>query len=180
MSKKIIRFVVSVLLCEAAGGIGALFTTSQIPTWYAGLIKPSFNPPSAVFGPVWTGLFALMGIALFLVWQKDWQVVNPMLAKGRKAWNSWSERFWTGDLQKANILAVFGVQLGLNVLWSVIFFGLHQPGWAFFELVALWCSIVYVMVNFYRVSKPAMWLLLPYLIWVSFAGVLNYFIWVLN
>jgi tryptophan-rich sensory protein len=151
------KLVVAVVISELAGGIGSLFTISAIPTWYATLAKPAFNPPSWIFGPVWVTLYALMGIAAFLIWNKGW---------GRK------------DVWQA--LSVFLLQLILNALWSIIFFGLHSPLWAFFDIIALWLAIVWTMVLFYKISKPAMWLLMPYIFWVSFAACLNYSILMLN
>lgn len=146
----------AVLLCELAGGIGALFTMPSVSTWYAGLLKPALTPPGWVFGPVWTTLYALMGIALFLVW----------LSKSAR--------------RKGYAYAFFGIQLVLNVCWSVIFFGWHNPGLAFVELVALWTAIVATIIAFYRISRPAALFLLPYLLWVSFAGYLNFSVWQLN
>ena len=151
------KLIIAIVVCQLAGVIGSIFTVSAIPTWYATLAKPALNPPSWVFGPVWTALYALMGIAAFLVWNQGW---------GRK------------DVRRA--LTVFGIQLVLNALWSIIFFGLHSPGWAFADIIALWLAIVWTMVLFYRISKPAMWLLVPYILWVSFATYLNYSIYVLN
>ncbi len=174
------KLLLSLLVCLSAGVAGSVFTVSAIAGWYAGLVKPSLSPPNWVFGPVWTTLYILMGVSLYLVWKRDWKIENEILSPKKKAWNRWSERFWVGDLQKQNVIAIFTVQLLLNAIWSFVFFGLHQPGWAFFVLVALWCSIVYVIVNFYRISKTSAWLLLPYLAWVSFAGYLNLAIWLLN
>ncbi|OGE88895.1 MAG: hypothetical protein A2722_04055 [Candidatus Doudnabacteria bacterium RIFCSPHIGHO2_01_FULL_50_11] len=171
------KLIITVVISELAGLIGAVFTTPSISTWYATLPKPALNPPAWVFAPVWTILFALIGIALFLVWKQDWKVVNPLWEKGRKAWNPWSERLWTGDLQRFNTIAVFAVQYLLNIFWSYVFFGLHRPGAAFFVIIALWTGILYTMINFYRISKLAAWLLVPYILWVSFAGYLNYSIW---
>lgn len=179
-TKNIIALAISIGVSELAGVIGAIFITPSIPTWYAGLAKPALNPAAWVFGPVWMALYALMGISLYLVWQNNFKVKNYLFVPKRKAWNSWSERFWVGDLQKQNIIAVFFLQLTLNALWSYIFFGLRQPGLAFFELLALWWAILYTIINFYRVSKPAAWLLLPYIAWVSFGIYLNYSIWILN
>jgi tryptophan-rich sensory protein len=178
--KQIKIFIISILICLFVGWVGSLFTLPSITTWYAGLVKPTFSPPNSVFGPVWTVLYILLGIALFLVWRRDWQVSNHILEYRHKPWNKFSQRLWTGEWQRRNIIIVFSIQLLLNLLWSYIFFNLKMPGWAFFELVALWCSIVCVMVNFYRVSKVAAWILLPYLIWVSFAGVLNFAILMMN
>ena len=151
------KLVIAIAVSEAAGIIGSVFTISAIPTWYAGLVKPAFNPPSWVFGPAWTTLYALMGIAAFLVWKNGWE---------RK------------DIKMA--LGVFGIQLFLNAAWSIIFFGLQSPGWALVDIVLLWLAIVWTIVVFYKISKPAAYLLVPYLLWVSFASYLNYSIWVLN
>jgi len=151
-----IGLVVFVMVCLAAGGLGAVATTPEIGGWYKTLGKPSWNPPDRVFGPVWTTLFVLMGIAAWLVWQRD----------GFKA--------------AAKPLSLFAVQLVLNVAWSWIFFGLHQPGWAFVEIVILWLAILATTILFFRCSKIAGWLLVPYLAWVSFASVLNFTIWRMN
>lgn len=140
-----------------AGAIGSLFTAPNIPTWYATLAKPELNPPSWVFGPVWTVLFVLMGTAAFLVWRKGTH---------------------KRDVQFA--LSIFGVQLVLNTLWSIIFFGLQKPNYAFLEIILLWTAIAATIVVFRNVSKLAAWLLVPYIIWVSFASYLNYMIWMLN
>ncbi len=151
------KLVVSVAGSQAAGLIGAVFTASAIPTWYVGLIKPPLNPPNWIFGPVWTTLYALMGVAAYLVWNKGLE---------RK------------DVQTA--LWVFGLQLVLNTSWSIVFFGLQNPGLAFVNIVLMWIAIVWTMVLFYKISKPAMWLLVPYILWVSFAAYLNFGIWMLN
>jgi benzodiazapine receptor len=155
--RAVVRLAACIAVSELAGIIGSVFTTPSIPGWYAALARPAFNPPNRVFGPVWTTLFALMGVALFLVWQKK---------EDRQA-------------KKYAVIAFF-VQLGLNTLWSILFFGLQSPAWAFVDIVALWFGIVVTMLLFYRISKSAAWLLLPYLLWVSFAGVLNAAIWMLN
>jgi tryptophan-rich sensory protein len=172
-----LKLIFSIVICESAGILGSLFTFSQVKTWYKDLIKPSFNPPSWVFGPVWTILFLLMGIAFYLAWENNFL---PKAENKAKAWNLLSEKLYSGSLKGFNVIAIFVVQLILNVLWSIIFFGLHLPGLAFFELLMLWFSILYTIINFYRVSKLAGLILLPYILWVSFAGFLNYFIWILN
>lgn len=151
------KLILSIIVCELAGIIGSIFTISAIPTWYATLVKPALNPPSWIFGPVWTTLYALMGIAAFLIWKQGWE---------------------RQDVKKA--LSVFGIQLILNASWSIVFFGLQSPAWAFVNIVAMWFAIVLTMILFYKISKPAMWLLLPYILWVSFAGYLNLAIWILN
>lgn len=177
---KIIKFLASIIICELAGSIGAIFTTPQINSWYSTLNKPSFNPPNWIFGPVWTTLFILMGISLYLVWTSNFGVKNELKFKSKKPINKLSKKFLSGSWQKANIILIFATQLILNVLWSVVFFGAHSPSWAFFVLLMLWVSILFTIINFYRVSKIAAWLLLPYILWVSFAGFLNLLIWLLN
>jgi translocator protein len=147
--KNVSVLVWSVIVCQMAGIIGAFFTSPAIPYWYAGLVKPSFNPPSWLFGPVWTLLYLLMGISLYLVW----------IAKRNK--------------KRGCALKAFGVQLGLNSLWSVIFFGLQLPWLAFGEIVILWLMIGMTIYKQLPVSKVAAYLMLPYLAWVSFASVLN-------
>jgi translocator protein len=179
-SGNLIRLFTSIIICELAGAIGAIFTTPQIGSWYKSLNKPSFNPPNWIFGPVWSTLFLLMGISLYLVWSKKFSVKNELKIKNKKAWNNLSQKFFTGKWQKVNIILIFAVQLILNILWSVIFFGMQETGLAFFELLMLWVSIVYLIINFYRVSKKSAWLLLPYILWVSFAGILNFSLWLLN
>ena len=170
----------SIIICEMAGIVGSVFTIPQINSWYANLNKPSFNPPSWIFGPVWTTLFVLMGISLYLVWFKKWHVKNELNIKRKKPWNTLSQKFFSGSWQKANIISIFAVQLVLNVLWSFIFFGSHLPGLAFFELIMLWFAILFAIINFHRVSKAAAMLLIPYILWVSFAGILNLSIFLLN
>ncbi len=153
----VFKLITAVIVSELAGIIGSLFTFSKIPTWYVALAKPALNPPSWIFGPVWTTLYALMGIAAFLIWKKGLD---------------------RNDVRKA--LAVFGLQLALNTFWSIVFFGLHSPAWAFVNIISLWLAIAWTMILFYKISKPAMWLLAPYILWVSFASYLNYSIWILN
>ncbi len=151
------KLIIAIVVSELAGIIGSVFTTPSIAGWYTGIVKPALNPPAWVFGPVWTTLFALMGIAAFLVWKKGWNRNDVRIA-----------------------LSVFAGQLTLNTLWSIIFFGLHSPGGALIEIVFLWFAIFATIIVFYKISKPAAWLLVPYIIWVSFAGYLNYLIWSLN
>ncbi len=151
------KAVIAVGASLIAGAVGSLFTVSAIPTWYAALHKPALSPPNGVFGPVWTTLYVLMGVAAFLVWRSGWN---------RK------------DVRRA--LVAFGIQLGLNALWSVVFFGLHNPAAALAEIGLLWAAIAWTIVLFWRVSRPAAVLLAPYLVWVSFAAYLNFGIWMLN
>lgn len=147
---------VLVAICLGTGGIGAALTTPEINGWYRSIAKPSWNPPDAIFGPVWTTLYVLMAFATWLVWKP------------------------AGVRAAAAPLTLFAVQLFLNCAWSWIFFGMHQPGWAFVEIVTLWIAISATMVAYFRRSRIAGWLLVPYLAWVSFAGVLNFTIWRLN
>lgn len=151
------KLAIALIIPQLAGGIGALFTTPSIASWYGTIVKPSFNPPSWIFGPVWTTLFVLMGVALYLVWQQ-----GAMRPQVRRA------------------LTIFGAQLVLNTLWSILFFGLHSPGAALIEIVFLWFAIVATIFAFTKISKTAAWLLAPYLAWVSFAAFLNFTIWRLN
>lgn len=154
---KIFKLIIAIVVCELAGVIGSIFTTPSIANWYATLAKPEFAPPNWVFAPVWTALFALMGIAVFLVWEKGFEIKSVRIA-----------------------LSIFISQLILNILWSVIFFGLHSPQAAFFEIILLWFVILAAIVIFYKISKPAAWLLTPYILWVTLASYLNYMIWILN
>jgi len=151
------KLAIAIAVCELAGVIGSVFTVSSIPDWYAGLEKPALNPPSWVFGPAWIMLYALMGIAVFLIWRKGIERKEVKIALG-----------------------IFGTQLFLNAIWSIIFFGLRNPFWALVDILALWLVNVWTIVVFYRISKPAAYLLVPYLLWVSFAIYLNYAIWTLN
>jgi benzodiazapine receptor len=174
------KLAVSIILCQLAGAIGSFFTMPVIASWYVFLNKPSFTPPGYVIGAIWVVLFFLMGIALYLVWAKNWEIKIAAQYRGRKVWNRFSQKLLTGSWRNANVILIFAAQLILNILWSVIFFGFKSPGAAFFELIMLWVAIVYAIVNFYRVSKPAGYLLIPYLLWVTFAGYLNYLIWQMN
>lgn len=155
MSIKIPQLLLSIGLCLGAGVLGSVFTTSAIPAWYATLNKPVFSPPNWIFGPVWTTLYILMGISLYLVWT----------SKGKL---------------KHNAINLFFIQLGLNVLWSILFFGLKNPALALAEIIALWVTIFLTIKYFYPVSRLAAYLLIPYLLWVSFASILNLAIVLLN
>jgi benzodiazapine receptor len=147
-----------IVLCEAAGGAGAL-AMAKAPSedaWYQSLVKPAWNPPAWMFAPVWTTLYALMGVAAYLVWRR---------------WPSAGAR---------RALALFGVQLAANVAWSWIFFRWHLLGLAALEIGALWILILAWLVASARVSRAAAWLIVPYLLWVSFAAVLTFWIWRAN
>ncbi|MFH1990253.1 MAG: tryptophan-rich sensory protein [Patescibacteria group bacterium] len=157
------RLIISLALPQLAGMVGSLFTTSAIPTWYAVLQRPSFSPPNWVFGPVWVLLYILMGISVYLVWSSYAKATDGQRRRTIKI-----------------ALGIFGVQLFLNAIWSIIFFGLKSPGWAFVDIILLWLAILATIIVFSKISRPAMLLLLPYILWVSFAGYLNYSIWTLN
>jgi benzodiazapine receptor len=138
------------------GALGALATAQSVGTWYQTLAKPSFNPPDRVFGPVWTALYVLMAIAAWLVWRRaGWREARPALA-------------------------LFALQLALNLAWSFLFFGARWIGGALVEIVLLWLAIAATIAAFRRHSAWAAWLMLPYLAWVSFASLLNWSLWRLN
>ncbi len=178
--KNTAKLIISILICEGAGIIGSFFTAPAIKTWYASLEKPVFSPPNWLFAPVWTILFLLMSISLYLVWGRNWKVEASENKSAKKAWNPISEKLWSGTWKEENAVAIFVLQLVLNVLWSVIFFGLKFPSIAFAEILMLWVAILYTIVNFYRISKLAAYLLIPYILWVSFATILNFSIVLLN
>jgi tryptophan-rich sensory protein len=141
------------LLCFAAAALGGLFMPGE---WYASLKKPAWNPPGWIFGRVWTALYAMMAVAAWLVWKRG------------------------GFAAQRRPLALFLVQLALNAAWTPLFFGLHRPGLAFAEILLLWLAIAATIAVFRRVSRAAAWLLMPYLVWVSFAAALNFTLWRLN
>lgn len=151
-----IGLVAWMFVCLGAGGLGAVATTPEIEGWYATIAKPDWNPPNDVFGPVWTTLFIMMSVAAWMIWKPE------------------------GFKTAAIPLSLFGIQLVLNVAWSWVFFSFHQPGWAFAEILVLWIAIVATSIAFFRRSKIAGSLMMPYLAWVSFASFLNYTVWQLN
>lgn len=155
--KNIFKMIFAVVACELAGVVGSVFTVPSITAWYANLAKPDFAPPNWIFAPVWTMLFALMGVSAFLIWKRG--------LKGK-------------DVKIA--LGIFVGQLVLNVLWSIIFFGLRNPLGAFVEIIFLWLAILATISAFSKISKLAAWLLVPYILWVSFAAYLNFAVWNLN
>ncbi len=154
--KNFLLFLVCMAIPLATGFIAGQLTMAEVDTWYQGLRKPSFNPPNTIFGPVWTTLYALMGISFYMV------IKQPPSSLRNRA------------------ITVFFVQLVLNFAWSVIFFNLHAPGAALIDIILLWCCILWMIVLFYKISKPASVLQWPYLAWVSFASVLNASIFMLN
>ncbi len=156
-TNKIPKLAASIMICLFAGLIGSFFTSSAIPGWYATLAKPAFSPPNWIFAPVWTTLFVLMGISMYIIWNKGLQNRDVKIS-----------------------LFIFGIQLVLNVLWSFLFFGLRSPFYAFVEIIILWVAIAFTIQNFLKISRTAGLLLVPYILWVSFAAILNFLIWNLN
>lgn len=153
----IAKLIISVAIPVAVGTTSGFFTVSGVGSWYQTINKPSWNPPGWIFGPVWTTLYIMMGIALYQVWKTD----------------------AAATLKKTAIL-LFALQLVLNFFWSLIFFNQHQVGWAIVEILVMWVFILLTIFAFARVNKLAAWLLVPYISWVSFASILNYTIWKLN
>lgn len=156
-SGDILKLILSLIICQLAGLIGSIFTRPAIPSWYQTLNKPVFTPPSWLFGPVWISLYFLMGVALFLIWKKKPQ--NGQVNTG---------------------LLIFFVQLGLNALWSVAFFGLRSPLFGLVIIIFLWLALLLTILKFVRLSFLASVLLWPYFLWTSFASVLNLFLWLMN
>ncbi len=153
MRDSVLGLIAWVAASLAAGWIGSRFVPGE---WYASLVRPAWTPPNAVFAPVWTMLYILMGVAAWLVWHK------------------------AGFSNAAVPLAFFIIQLVLNVLWSYLFFGAHQPMLAFFEIIVLWLAILSTLLGFWSIRPLAGALLLPYLFWVGFASALNFQLWRLN
>ncbi len=153
---KLLKLFLCILIPLAIGAISGIATSSGLNDWYMTLNKPVFNPPGYIFGPVWTVLYILMGVSLYLIWQ------SPV-----------SE-------QRTRAIALFAIQLFLNFWWSFFFFKFQLLGVAFLEIILIWMSIVAMIYAFYRIHKPAAYLQIPYLLWVSFASVLNGAIWWLN
>jgi tryptophan-rich sensory protein len=148
------KLMVSIIIVFIVGAIGSVATSPQIPVWYATLARPAWAPPNWLFPVVWTILYILIGISLFLVWRKS--------------------------LESKQALVVFAVQLGLNLLWSLVFFGLHSIVGGLVIILMLWMAILANIIVFYRISRWAGLILLPYLVWVSIASYLNYSIYLLN
>lgn len=154
-----LKLVASILACQIIGGIGTIFTIPALPIWYASLSKPFFNPPSWLFGPVWLTLYTLIGIALYVLWEK-----------------------WPSTRRSIRDFALYAfiAQLALNPVWSFLFFGLRSPIYGLIGIAALWVAILATIVGLYRMSRNAALALLPYIFWVSFAAVLNLSIVLLN
>lgn len=147
---------ISIAICFAAAGLGSFFTDPEIGGWYARILKPSWTPPNWVFGPVWSVLYLMMAVAAWLVWREK------------------------GFAGAGLPLALFAAQLVFNALWSILFFGRHSIGLALADIILLWCAILATLLSFWRVSPLAGALMLPYLLWVTYASALNYYIWKLN
>jgi tryptophan-rich sensory protein len=152
-----LKLIISILIPVTIGASSGFFTVTGVDSWYQTINKPSWNPPGWIFGPVWTTLYVMMGVALFLIWKSD-----------------------ASGMLKKTAITLFAAQLALNFLWSFIFFNQQQPGFALAEIIVLWFAILLTIFAFANVSKTAAWLLVPYISWVSFATILNYTIWQLN
>jgi translocator protein len=151
------KLIIAVLVCEGVGIISGLLTQNETATWFSTLNKPDWNPPAYLFGPVWTILYFLMGISAWLIWKSD-----------------------APETQKMRALLTFALQLFLNFMWSILFFKCHSPALAFIDITLLTIAILITIGRFARMSRLAAWLLLPYLLWVCFATLLNYKIWSMN
>lgn len=151
-----VRGVICSLFILILGFFSGFLTANEIQTWYATIIKPSFNPPNYIFGPVWTLLYILMGISLTLIISQKPSV----------------------DRTKA--ITIFFIQFMVNLFWSIIFFKMHEIGWALVEILFMWLSIILMIIGFYRIQITAGLLQIPYLLWVSFASILNGSIYYLN
>jgi translocator protein len=153
---KFLTLLICILIPLITGSISGLANVGNVNEWYVNLIKPAFNPPSYLFGPVWTILYILMGISLYLVWKSP-------LGKTRK-----------------QALIIFSIQMFLNFIWTFIFFYFKQTGFALVDIILLWLLIIAMILLFKRINKTAAFIQIPYLLWVSFATVLNASIWMLN
>jgi translocator protein len=153
MQMDYLKLIISIVVCLAVGFIAGIWTSSSINSWYSTLNKPSFNPPNWLFGPVWTILYILMGISLYLVWNQNGSKIAIMF---------------------------FVLQLLLNFLWSFLFFQMKNPLIAFIEIIFLLAMIIITAIKFYPISTTAAYLMIPYIIWVTFASILNFSIYWLN
>ena len=163
-NRDILRLAISIAIPLMAGVIGSIFTSQSVTTWFQTIEKPSFSPPNWLFGPVWTTLYVLMGVSLFLIWKA---ISSTTFPKDRR-------------IREIAAFIAFGIQLVLNVLWSFLFFGLRSPQLAFVEIIILLISIVVTIAIFSKISKLSAILMLPYAGWVTFASFLNLQIWLLN
>jgi len=153
---KFFKLLISLILPIGLGSLAGLFTAKEIPDWFDTIAKPSFNPPSYLFGPVWTALYILMGISMYLIWN------TPKTELRQKA------------------LTVFGVQLFFNFWWSILFFSLHTIFLSVIDILIIWFLIIYMITLFKKIKPIAAYLQIPYLLWVTFATILNISIWYLN
>jgi len=151
------KLIIAILVCEVTGILSSFISIGDMHPWFETIKKPSWNPPGYLFGPVWTFLYLLMGISFWLIWNIKTDTSGKRLA-----------------------MLFFGIQLFLNFWWSLIFFKYHSPQWALVEILLMLLFIFATFFQFYKISKPAAWLLAPYIAWVSFASYLNYTIWILN
>lgn len=154
--RPIVKLIIAIAIPVVTGLIASWFTSQSVGTWFTTLNRPSFAPPNWVFGPVWTLLYVLMGISLYIIWRRP------------------------ESIQKEKALFIFGLQLTCNFLWSFFFFYMRRPSFALVDIIVLWILIIIMIVRFYRLSPTAGLLNIPYLLWVSFALALNYQYWKLN
>ncbi len=151
------KFTFAIILCESVGIFSGLLASASNNVWFYNLNKPTWNPPAFLFAPVWTTLYLLMGISLWLIWKNK-----------------------AAEINKRNQYLLFALQLFLNFWWSIIFFKFHSPAFALLDIILMDVIIISTIVSFSKFSKPAAWLLVPYIAWVSFATILNFTIWNLN
>ncbi len=157
MGGKTAKLIISILICQVAGALGYFFATGNIKNWYQFLEKPIFNPPDWIFALTWIALYTIMGISVFLIWKREQK-----------------------DICAHSALKLFWIHLFFNVVWSIIFFGLHSPGGALVDIIILWILILILLVKFFRINQWASYLLVPYFFWISFVTLLNFSIWYLN
>lgn len=151
------KLVICIIICQATGVVSGLLTNTQNNTWYDTIVKPDWNPPGYIFGPVWTVLYLLMAISLWIVWKSD-----------------------ALEDQKMEACLIFAGQLFLNFWWTILFFKFHSPATAFVEIIIMIVFIFFTIIRFSEISKTAAWLLFPYISWVCFAAILNFNLWKLN
>jgi translocator protein len=155
-SKNIIKLCVALILPLAVGSIAGIFTAQAIPEWYASLNRPSFNPPNGIFGPVWTSLYLLMGMSLYIIWKQS------------------------ADKKRKTAMIIFFIQLLLNFCWTFLFFYFKEIGLALIEIIVMWIAILLMFISFYKVKPVAAYMNIPYILWVSFATILNAAYYILN
>jgi benzodiazapine receptor len=160
VSKNIFKFVISIIVCESVGIIGSFFTFSSVTNWFPMLVKPWFSPPSWLFGPVWIIMYFLMGLSLYIIWNSKAELSKQKYRK--------------------QFFILFGIQLILNALWSFLFFGLKTPIYGLIDILFIDIVVAMTIIYAYRVSKYAAILLAPYMVWITFATLLNFDIVLLN